>query len=241
MSASNQQQQSQTQPRISAPNTAMAEIVIGPKAKRFTVHLNLIVYYSPFFLAALKGPFKEAKDKVVALPDTDANIFELFANWLYRQRFPTEADSPQLLALYHRDEDANFRFDRLVRLYVFSDKYDVPKLKRQCLDMIFEYLVDEDLLPDLSHVVYAVKNLDDEDPLLRMIIDCFCYWSGSDCWVASRIELLPAPFLARIMAQFVDFRHGGLVGVDEPDLCDYHGHATSEERQTCENRRETEE
>jgi len=219
----------------------MAKIVVGPKAKRFTVHLNLIVYHSPFFLAALKGPFKEAKDKVVALPDTDANIFELFANWLYRQRFPTEADSPQLLALYHRDEDANFRFDRLVRLYVFSDKYDVPKLKRQCLDTIFEYLVDEDLLPDLSHVVYAVKNLDDKDPLLRMIIDCFCYWSGSDCWVASRIEMLPAPFLARIMGQFVDFRHGGLDSVDEPDLCDYHCHATSGERGACEYRREREE
>ncbi|KAI4666138.1 uncharacterized protein J4E78_003605 [Alternaria triticimaculans] len=224
-----------------APNTVMAEIVVGPKAKRFTVHLNLIVYYSPFFLAALKGPFKEAKDKVVTLPDTEANIFELFANWLYRQRFPTEADSPQLLALYHRDEDANFRFDRLVRLYVFSDKYDVPKLKRQCLDTIFEYLVDEDLLPDLSHVVYAVKNLDDEDPLLRMIIDCFCYWSGSDCWVASRIEMLPAPFLARIMGQFVDFRHGGLDSVDEPDLCDYHCHATNGERGACEYRREREE
>ena len=214
--------------------------MVGPKAKRFSVQLNLIIYFSPFFKAAFTGPFKEGQEKLVTLPDIEASIFELFVNWLYRQRFPTHADSPQLLALYHRDEDANFQFDRLVRLYVFSDKYDVPKLKRQCLDMLFEYLIDEDQLPDLYHVVYAIKNLDDKDPLLGMIVDCFCYWSGRDCWVASRIEMLPAPFLARIMGLFVDFRHGGLVGVDEPDLCDYHDHASHEERDVCHNRMDRE-
>ena len=219
----------------------MAEIIVGPKAKRFTVQLNLIVHYSPFFLAALEGPFKEAKDKVVTLPDTEANIFELFVNWLYRQRFPTKADSPQLLALYSHPETPYFQSNRLIRLYVFSDKYDVPKLKRQSLDALFEELSDEYTLPDLDDVAYAVNNLDDEDPLLRMIIRGFCYHGESDCWEADQLQVLPIPFIAKLMSHLCDFRNGGLEDMREPELCEFHGHATREERQTCENRREREE
>ncbi|KAI4919459.1 hypothetical protein J4E90_001594 [Alternaria incomplexa] len=243
MSANDQQQQSQTQPRISAPNTAMAEIVVGPKAKRFTVQLNRIVYYSPFFLAALTGPFKEAKDKVVTLPDTEAKVFELFVYWLYHQRFPTQGDSPQLLALYHRDDYPYFQSARLMKLYVFSDKYNVPKLKRQCLDALFEHLGDASgyQLPDLNDVAYAVKNLNDQDPLLRMIIDGFCYHGNSECWETSQIQNLPLPFIAKLMKHMSEFRDGGLEDMREPELCHYHGHATREERQICENRREREE
>ncbi|KAI4652463.1 hypothetical protein J4E93_002666 [Alternaria ventricosa] len=221
----------------------MAKIVVGPKAKRFTVQLNLIVYYSPFFLAALKGPFKEAKDKVVTLPDTEANIFELFVNWLYRQRFPTQADSPQLLALYSQEDNPYFQSARLMKLYVFSDKYNVPKLKRQCLDALFEHLGDASgyQLPDLNDVAYAVKNLNDEDPLLRMIVDGFCYHGNSECWNDDQIQNLPLPFIARLMRHLSDFRDYGQEDVKEPELCDYHGHATDEERETCENRREREE
>ncbi|KAI4629190.1 uncharacterized protein J4E87_003452 [Alternaria ethzedia] len=244
MSSTNQQQGAQTQPRISAPNTAMAEIVVGPKAKRFTVQLNRIVYYSPFFLAALKGSFKEAKDKIVTLPDTEANIFELFVHWLYRQRFPTEGDSPRLLALYNGgDEYPYFQSAKLMKLYVFSDKYNVPKLKRDCLDALFEHLGDETAykLPNLNDVAYAVKNLNDEDPLLRMIIDGFCYHGNGECWETEQIQNLPFPFIAKLMKHLSDFRDYGMEDVKEPELCDYHGHATTEERETCENRREMEE
>ncbi|KAI4681853.1 uncharacterized protein J4E84_007450 [Alternaria hordeiaustralica] len=244
MSASNQQQQPQTQPRISAPNTTMAEIIVGPKAKRFTVQLNRIVYYSPFFLAALTGPFKEAKDKVVTLPDTEANIFELFVHWLYHQRFPTQGDSPRLLALYSGgDRYPYFESARLMRLYVFSDKYNIPKLNRDCLDALFEHVGDSDgyKLPDLNDVAYAVKNLNDEDPLLRMIVDGFCYYGNSVCWETDQIQKLPLPFIARLMRHMSDFRDYGMEDVKEPELCDYHGHASSEEREACENRREMEE
>jgi hypothetical protein len=221
-----------------AHNATFAKVVVGRKAQSFTVHLDLLTYHSPFFRAALTGSFKEAEKKLVTLSETYVETFELFVHWLYHQQFPTDVDSPQLLALYHDDEDSSFQFEVLVRLYVFCDKYDVPGLKRQCLDALFDHLTDAPELPHLNDVGIAFDNLDDKDPLRRMITDSYCYWSSGDCWEASRIQNLPSAFLAEVLSQYSEFALGGRDWAGTPELCNYHAHATTEERVMCEERRE---
>ncbi|KAL1642373.1 hypothetical protein SLS58_005447 [Diplodia intermedia] len=49
----------------------------------FAVHRTLICAFSPFFAAACRGPWKENRSGVVALPEQDPATFELYVKWLY--------------------------------------------------------------------------------------------------------------------------------------------------------------
>lgn len=205
------------------------------------MHFELLTHYSPFFRAALTGSFKEASEKLVSLPDTETEVFELFVHWLYHQRFPTEVDSPQLLALYEDKMDPAIQCRSLVKLYIFCDKYDVPQLQRQCLDAMFRHINDEDQLPSLEYVSLAFDSLEDEDPLCRMFVDAYCYWSDGACWVIEHVHNLPFTFLAKTLCQYSEFTHGGRDLTDTPNLCNYHVHATVEERIECEKKTEKDE
>jgi hypothetical protein len=216
-----------------AHDASFAKLAVGPEPRDFIVHLDLLVYYSPVFRAALTGSFEEARDKTIALPDTDVNVFELFVHWLYHQRFPSEADSPHLFALYYNGGKPSFQFNQLLKLYVFSDKYNVPMLRRQCLDDLFYYLTDEDELPDLNNVGYAIKNLNNKDPLRQMFIDMYCYYGDAECWKLNHIKGLPRSFLAEVLMHFTDFAHDGRDGRGMPEVCDYHGHSSPQERRIC--------
>ncbi|KAF2769795.1 hypothetical protein EJ03DRAFT_256699, partial [Teratosphaeria nubilosa] len=51
--------------------------------KRFTVYKNIITAHFQFFRAACNGGFKEAKEKVVRLPEVEPATFECFLQWIY--------------------------------------------------------------------------------------------------------------------------------------------------------------
>jgi hypothetical protein len=221
-----------------AHNTTFAKVVVGPKAQSFTVHLDLLVYHSPFFRAALTGSFKEAGEKLITLSDTNENTFELFIHWLYYQRFPTDIDSPQLLALYHSGKGSDDQFRSLVNLYIFCDKYNVPGLKRQCLDTLFQHVVDGPDLPPLADIGHAFDNLEDNDPLCRMFIEAYCYYDDGDSWMAEYVQDLSPVLLSKFLTEYSKYIHGGRDSYAEPELCDYHHHTKTEDRKVCEDQRE---
>jgi hypothetical protein len=197
------------------------------------VHLDLLVYHSPFFRAVLTGSFKEAEEKLVTLSDTMWITFELFVHWLYFDRLPTEADSPELLALYCDEDDESFQCKTLICLYVFCDKYDISRLKRLCLNTLFQNITDKPELPSFAYIGYAFANLGENDPLCHFLVDTFCYWSGADCWSFDDVQELPHRFLTKVLTRYTEYTHGGRDLVGSPELCNYHNHATSQERKEC--------
>ncbi|CAN9306467.1 unnamed protein product [Alternaria sp. RS040] len=234
MSSSNQDHREQERPRISAHNAPFAKVVVGPEALSFTVHLDLLIHHSPFFRAALTGSFKEADEKLVTLPDTASNTFELFVHWLYYQRLPIETDSSELLALYRDAEDDEVLYENLVSLYIFCDKYYVPGLKRECLDTLFYQITENPYLSEFNIIRRTFNNLEtNRDPLCRLLVDYYCYWASEDCWTLKEVQDLPSTFVAKAMARYTNFKSGGCDAYSL-ELCDYHGHATSKERKECE-------
>jgi hypothetical protein len=223
----------------SAHNATFARVVVGKKAQLFTIHLELLTHYSPFFHNALKGSFKEAHEKLVTLPDTSSRVVELFVHWLYHQRLPTKGDSPQLLAMYLDDKDAYVQLENLVDLYIFCDKYDVPKLKRLCLDAAFQHLEEEHILPNFPTARILFENLEaDRDPLCRLWVDQYCYYSVGGIWAPEDIQTLPPTFVIKVLDQYANCAHGGRDTVGAPELCNYHHHATAGQRELCEQKRE---
>ncbi|KAM0799089.1 hypothetical protein BDR22DRAFT_822699 [Usnea florida] len=74
---------------------SVVTIFVDKSKRPFYLHLDLLCDASPFFKAAFAGNFKEASEKTMQLPDVRENTFELFADWLYYQRYemlPREDD-----------------------------------------------------------------------------------------------------------------------------------------------------
>src|SRR5690242_1089437 len=55
--------------------TRTSNLLIGSKATPFTIHTSLLISQSPYFRAALAGPFSEATSNTITLDDIDVAHF----------------------------------------------------------------------------------------------------------------------------------------------------------------------
>ncbi|KAJ4378442.1 hypothetical protein N0V86_006145 [Didymella sp. IMI 355093] len=225
-------------PRISARDAKLATVIVGSDEVSFTVHEQLLTFYSPFFRAALKGGFAEATRGEVRLKDVNEETFELFVHWLYHQRFPNKTDDPEFLKLWYHLDSTTVDAGALVDLHVFAEEYDVPNLKRQSIDSLFEQLNDEDQgLPSTKAIRYAFDSLDHDSSLCRLLVDAHCEWGGHEGWetICEGEDFEPHPvFLKNALKRYSQYIIAGLHGLGKTlVLCDYHDHKDVEERNTC--------
>lgn len=113
----------------------MVTLFVGASQKPFYIHVDLLCNASSFFKAAFTGDFKESSDKTMQLPEDDENLFSLFIDWLYHQRYEMlpepdddEDSDDDNDDIYVGEDDSN-RFHQVFRLFVLAEKYDVPNLK----------------------------------------------------------------------------------------------------------------
>ncbi len=70
----------------------MVTVKVGPEGIPFYFHRGFLCHYSAYFKAVLQGPFREADEGVIDLPDEDVKIIELFARWIYFNKFRGTGD-----------------------------------------------------------------------------------------------------------------------------------------------------
>ncbi|TIA22398.1 hypothetical protein D6C81_03415 [Aureobasidium pullulans] len=117
---------------VSTPNkwpstehfNGIVTVVVGFKKKSYSLHKDLLCFYSDYFRAAFNGSFKEATDGKIELMDVEPEVFDIFQVWLYLRRLQTP-------------ENAFTCFMRLAQLWVFGDKHQVPLLQNEVMDDIF--------------------------------------------------------------------------------------------------------
>jgi hypothetical protein len=211
--------------------------------KQFVVHENLLTYYSNFFRAALKGGFKEAREKTVSLEDQSPWLFEVFVHWLYYQRFPDEAynDDQEIIKLFHNDNYVTTMYpgsNTLINLHVFADKYDEEKLRKATLDELYRRVFETDVGVYVSpHLInHAFEHLSTTTPMCRLLVDITCF-------LDMKRKMLPVnpgyitslPFLKLVWQKYRE-AEGVSSGIKFSDfnLCDYHEHNDMEERKVCE-------
>jgi hypothetical protein len=151
-------------------------VLVGAEEERFVVHEEFLTHYSTFFKAALTGGFREAKDKIVKLPDENSSVFEGFVHWVYYRRFLQEdtVGHTEYLANWEKD-DLVSGTDVFVRLYIFGDKYEVPKLKEHIIKKWFSYSYGGKL-PSPSNLSLVFENLFQRDPFCRLLVDVQCLY-----------------------------------------------------------------
>jgi hypothetical protein len=77
----------------------MVDIIVGPNhtKKTFTVHKELLCYYSNFFRNAFNGDWRESDEQELRLEGVTEDVFRVMIHWLYAQSSRVAGpDSPTL-------------------------------------------------------------------------------------------------------------------------------------------------
>lgn len=133
-------------------------------AESFTIHKELVCYYSPFFRAALGGSWAEAETGIVNLPTDIPDVFETFQAWLYTQTL--ELDETQ-------ESDVTF----LMELQAFGDKMAVPEFQNAAMDALRLAKLNSKPLTlfKLSEIEFAYQHTRADSPLRKLITDMYVW------------------------------------------------------------------
>ncbi|SMR62535.1 unnamed protein product [Zymoseptoria tritici ST99CH_1E4] len=136
-------------------------IDVGPPHDKqtFSVHTDLLCYYSGYFKAALRGRFIEARTKHIDLPSNEIDVFTAFVHWIYTRILPGP------------DEDAAIA--TLSQLWVFGDQRQIPLLQNEAIDQIARAASKQGHIPK-AFVPYVYCYTTCNSPLRRLAIDLVC-------------------------------------------------------------------
>ncbi|KAF2490743.1 hypothetical protein BU16DRAFT_133394 [Lophium mytilinum] len=177
----------------------LVNLKVGSEERIYPVNEDLLAYHSEYFRVLFKGPFREAKEKVSALPDIQCRTFEIFRDWLCSGRFPWEgsmtgsvpnlsklrgytAELALLAAHEHRaaeeiasDDDMENVEEYALDLFILADTYDIPRLRLDALISFFiVFAQDSTKTPSSNSIMLAVDCLPEGSPMRTIISDLFC-------------------------------------------------------------------
>ncbi|KAH0009655.1 hypothetical protein KCU78_g10623, partial [Aureobasidium melanogenum] len=155
-------------------------LIVGKNKKAYTLHKDLLCFYSNYFRAAFNGSFKEAAERKLELPDVEKHVFEAVQLWLYTRKLqkPTEISRC---------------YEFLVGLWIFGDQHQVPLLQNQVMDEIFAiHKATKSISSHLVGTIYA-KTLAGS-PLRKAFIEIIAWTVG--------IEPTPGTFLTDGHSQY---------------------------------------
>jgi hypothetical protein len=211
----------------------LVTVKIGPEKKTYSVHASFLTYHSEYFRAALNGSWKEAEDRVVTLEDVEPDAFEVFVDWLYTQQIPAELKE-QLDNFATTDAAAKLLFGA----YSLGDRVSTPAFCQMINNLTVDYYISG-ASAQWGTITDAFDILPPRCPILRALVDIHCWlWNPDDDDEGEKMELLlasPREFLGRAIRRYSEkaqndsdwFLQGKL------PLCDYHEHASDEERKKC--------
>ncbi|THX28222.1 hypothetical protein D6D02_07284, partial [Aureobasidium pullulans] len=199
---------------------------------RSTVNKELLCFFSPYYVAAIKGHFSEAKQKLFTLDLNHAQT-RAFTHWLCTGR------------LTHTNTSA-WAVDKkcLFGLYIFADMTDNLDLRRAVMSHLTSELTGTTDRPHPSEYGKLLPQLPKDSPLIPFCLDATVVdlelneYLGIQIMKASRgVELLrwlPEDRVRYIM-EGVNERRKRIDREDkwhflwEVNACDYHEHENEEE------------
>ena len=163
----------------------------------FVVPKTPLCNSSPYFKAALNGPFIEGQTQTIDLDDEDPSIFRTYVAWLYQGHLNSrdieqDLDNPQGFDLH------------IAELIVFADKRDIGELKNDAISMLLNYLKMNGLA-----TLEAIKCIYDM-PRSAEIEDLRWFLAEEEVWFKHRLDgkihRWHPEFMAEIIGVFKNYK-----------------------------------
>ena len=141
----------------------LVDVIVGQEGTKYTIYKTLLFQGSSFFQAAFAGSFAEAARKSIALEEHNAEAFNIFVYWLYKDHIPFSSDPSITLS-------TAFEF------YFLAEKLLLPReLKIQAWDCIKKTFAKEDGRLTTPEVARVLKITALDCPLRRLVLDLACH------------------------------------------------------------------
>lgn len=132
----------------------MVDIYVGQDNTHWILHEKLLCYHSPFFRDIFYK--KGSTTKSFGLPDEEDLPFKTFVGWLYSSSLPVPREESDLTMLFD--------------LYLMSEKFQIPTLIADVLQVVREWYKFSDTYPGLRRVQYVYANTEDGSPMRHMLV-----------------------------------------------------------------------
>ncbi|USP76911.1 hypothetical protein yc1106_04185 [Curvularia clavata] len=148
-------------------------VKVGLEQQQYYVHKDLITRHSYCFYNALKGPWKEAHDKLISLDDVEITTFDVFFHWLYFQSLAPAREVCRIVLgcslKFLKDqkhtrvgkEGQKLLFLALTKAIVFGDGIFCPKFSQAAHNALVDLIIE--IKPDSSVVMLAVAQYAEEN------------------------------------------------------------------------------
>ncbi|KAF1831996.1 hypothetical protein BDW02DRAFT_24546 [Decorospora gaudefroyi] len=136
---------------------SMVDIYVGPENTHWILHEKLLCHHSPFFRKVFYGKHSHAsKTQSFGLPDEEDAPFKTFVGWLYSSSLPVPRE----------ESDLGVCFD----LYLMAEKFEIPGLVADVLQVVREWYKYSDTYPGLRRVQYVYANTEHGSPMRHMLV-----------------------------------------------------------------------
>lgn len=132
----------------------MVDIYVGDENTHWILHEKLLCHHSPFFRKIFYA--KGSTTQSFGLPDDDDNAFKTFVGWLYSSSLPVPRE----------ESDLGVLFD----LYLMAEKFQIPNLIADVLQVVREWYKFSDSYPGLRRVQYIYANTENGSPMRHMLV-----------------------------------------------------------------------
>jgi hypothetical protein len=132
----------------------MVDIYVGPENTRWILHEKLLCHYSPFFRRIFYA--KNTNTTSYGLPEEEDAPFKTFVGWLYSSSLPVPRE----------EADLGLMFD----LYLMAEKFQIPNLVADVLQVVREWYKYSDSYPGLRRVQYVYANTEEGSPMRHMLV-----------------------------------------------------------------------
>jgi hypothetical protein len=133
---------------------SMVDIYVGEENTHWILHEKLLCHHSPFFRKIFYA--KGSTTQSFGLPDEEDAPFKTFVGWLYSSSLPVPREESDLGVLYD--------------LYLMAEKFQIPSLIADVLQVVREWYKYSDSFPGLRRVQYIYANTEDGSPMRHMLV-----------------------------------------------------------------------
>jgi hypothetical protein len=133
---------------------SMVDIYVGEENTHWILHEKLLCHHSPFFRKIFYA--KGSNTQSYGLPEDDDSAFKTLVGWLYSSSLPVPRE----------ESDLGVLFD----LYLMAEKFQIPNLIADVLQVVREWYKFSDSYPGLRRVQYIYANTENGSPMRHMLV-----------------------------------------------------------------------
>ncbi|CUS12646.1 unnamed protein product [Tuber aestivum] len=188
-------------------------LLVGIYRERMEIHKKLLTSLSPELTKHVYNNMREGTENTIGLPEEEGETITHFTEWAYTGEYALYPPPANTNSYTEPGQDPWSNLYKHLQIYVFSDKFNIPILKRLAESKFHSEISPlhpnggKDVVGLVKLIDHAYKNIPNSDPILKFLTQ-YASW---------KLELLrPSERFHGLMLQRPEFLKALLMNLQGP-------------------------